>query len=875
MSIKPTKHYQTLRTSAHSKFRIITFSLAVWLNIAPNVPAGTETEAARGVLQRLLPNHADQFILESINSEGGHDFFEIDSREGKIVLRGNNGVSICSALNWYLKYTCHADVTWSGIQLNLPDRLPSVQEKVVRVSPHKYRYFFNYCCFGYSLSWWDWEQWEWMIDWMALNGINMPLAVTGQEATWQAVLKELGLSQQDCDEFLAGPPYLPFGWMGCLDGWGAPISESWIARHAELQKRILERERTLGMTPVMQGFTGHVPPSIKKAFPDAELHKIQWIEWNTYFLDSQDPLFRRIGRLFLEKQTEMFGTNHLYAADTFIEMTPPSNDPGFLSELAKAISGTMTAADPEAVWVMQGWIFYNNAEFWKPPQAEAFLTGAEEGRMILLDLFCDQAPVWKITEAFYGRPWIWCVVQNFGNTIRLGGPLHTINEDIHAAMNDPQSGNLSGIGMIQEGLGYNPVFFDLMTEKAWHREPVDLPVWLQTYAHRRYGTQTEATQQAWQLLLDSVYTDSYRTNSTVVHRPVFRTDGPVWHPYDETKLKRAWELLLSCSDQLGEVDTYQFDLVNITRQVLSNWSSNVLGEVHSAYANNDIGGLRQSADEFLEVLQDLDTLLATREEFLLGRWLEDAKSWGQTKEERNIYEWNARNVITLWGDAESRLHDYARKEWSGLIAGFYLPRWEMFFNDLEISLNEKQAFDADAFEQKMQQWEEHWTHRTDSYSATSKGNIAELVSVLHEKYADKLKANITTNKTATASSVFGDYGPERAVDGVSYNRQSSWQAENYPQWLKIDLLRQYKIDRIRLHLYWDSERYYQYTIETSQDGNTWTMAADMRENKSPAQPGGTLHQFDPIDARFIRVNMLGNSANTGVHIIEVEAFEAQ
>lgn len=40
-----------------------------------------------------------------------------------------------------------------------------------------------------TFAWWDWERWEKEIDWMALQGINMPLAFTGQEAIWQKVFK--------------------------------------------------------------------------------------------------------------------------------------------------------------------------------------------------------------------------------------------------------------------------------------------------------------------------------------------------------------------------------------------------------------------------------------------------------------------------------------------------------------------------------------------------------------------------------------------------------------------------------------------------------------------------------------------------------------
>lgn len=43
------------------------------------------------------------------------------------------------------------------------------------------------CTHSYSFVWWDWARWEWELDWMALNGINLALAWSGQEAIWQRV----------------------------------------------------------------------------------------------------------------------------------------------------------------------------------------------------------------------------------------------------------------------------------------------------------------------------------------------------------------------------------------------------------------------------------------------------------------------------------------------------------------------------------------------------------------------------------------------------------------------------------------------------------------------------------------------------------------
>ncbi len=278
----------------------------------------------RQLLTRIIPSHSRSFILEMIPAAKEQDVFEIESLKDKVVLRGSNNIALCSALNWYLKYFCHADISWCGEQINPGDPLPEVTEKIRRMSPFRYRCFFNYVCFGYTLAWWDWPQWEKLIDWMAMNGINMPLAITGEEAIWQSVLRDLGISEQAVNDFLPGPPYLPFTWLGSLDGFGGPLPAGWIDRHAQLQKKILARERELGMTPALQGFSGHVPPAVREKFPQAKIQKIHWVEWDTWFLEPQDPLFKRIGSAFIEEEIRQFGTDHIYLADTFSEMKPPS-----------------------------------------------------------------------------------------------------------------------------------------------------------------------------------------------------------------------------------------------------------------------------------------------------------------------------------------------------------------------------------------------------------------------------------------------------------------------------------------------------------------------------------------------------------------------
>jgi len=133
---------------------------------------------------------------------------------------------------------------------------------------------------------------------------------------------------------------------------------------------------------------------------------------------------------------------------------------------------------------------------------------------------------------------------------------------------------------------------------------------------------------------------------------------------------------------------------------------------------------------------------------------------------------------------------------------------------------------------------------------------------------------IAVNKPVTASASLATYPPARATDGVAGNLASSWQTDPYPAWLKIDLEKPARIDRIHVFPYWGSGRYYRYTVEVSLDGKTWAQVADLSLNRIPATPEGKDCRFPAREARFVRVNMLHHSLNKGVHLVEVRVFAA-
>jgi hypothetical protein len=133
---------------------------------------------------------------------------------------------------------------------------------------------------------------------------------------------------------------------------------------------------------------------------------------------------------------------------------------------------------------------------------------------------------------------------------------------------------------------------------------------------------------------------------------------------------------------------------------------------------------------------------------------------------------------------------------------------------------------------------------------------------------------IAVNKPVTASASLATHPPSLATDGVANNLQSSWQTDPYPAWLKIDLGKPAKIDRIHVFPYWGMGRFYRYTVEVSLDGKAWGRVADLSKNRRPAASKGDDHRFPARRARYVRVNMLHHSLNKGVHIVEVRVFAA-
>lgn len=244
-----------------------------------------------------------------------------------------------------------------------------------------------------------------------------------------------GLTQAEIDDHFSGPAFFAWQRMGNIRGWAGPLTDHFKLTSSMLQHKIIESLRNLGIAVALPAFAGHVPVAFKRIYPNVSFETVQ--RWNHFpdtfccslFINPLEPLFERVGHLFLNEIIKTYGhNNHIYFSDPFNEVNPSEWSVDYLSKVSHQIYKTMRSVDDDAVWLLQGWMFVHSASLWKSEFIEAFLTAVPQGRMLVLDLQADKSPRYHQTSSFYGQPFIWCMLHNFGGTLGMHGSFDGVNE---------------------------------------------------------------------------------------------------------------------------------------------------------------------------------------------------------------------------------------------------------------------------------------------------------------------------------------------------------------------------------------------------------------------------------------------------------------
>ena len=709
--------------------------IAFMFFIALQMFAATPIE---GLLERIDKGASRKIMTETVRSD--RDFFEITSKNGKPLIRGNNYVSIASGINWYLKYSVGVHLTWNSMHASLPATLPLVQGVERHTTDIKHRYYLNYCTLSYSMAFWDWKRWEQELDWMALHGINLCLDIVGTDVVWRNVLLKLGYTKDEANEFVAGPAFQAWWLMNNLEGWGGPNSDNWYQQRERLQKQIMKRMKELGINVCLPGYSGMVPHDAKERLG---LDVADPGKWNDYkrpaFLQPTSKRFAEIASIYYKEQQRLYGKADFYSMDPFHE---GGNAGGVdLRKAGEAIMGAMKAVNPNAVWVVQAW---------GACPYPSMIKHLKNGDMLVLDLYSENRPQWGNSEStwyrkegFNGHDWAFCMLLNFGGNVGMFGKLQHVVDEYYKARCSSFKSTMKGVGLTMEGIENNPVMYELVSELPWRDAKFSWKEWLHDYVEARYGNINNAkVHDAWLLLARSVYGAGAKIveqgchESVLCARPaldVYQVSS--WSEmeefYNPDDVIRAARLMVEASHEVKANDNFRYDLVDVTRQAIAEQARYVYDEIVAAYKAKDRKMFDYTTKRFLDILLQQDRLLSSMPDFMVGGWIRSARNLGQNEQERNHYEWNARVQITTWGNRSAAerggLREYAHKEWNGVLADFYYPRWKAYFEALAATLDGKPMKQLDFYAM-----DEKWTLLHNVYPYEAQGNPVEFAQTAFE-----------------------------------------------------------------------------------------------------------------------------------------------
>jgi len=347
------------------------------------------------------------------------------------------------------------------------------------------------------------------------------------------------------------------------------------------------------------------------------------------------------------------------------------------------------------------------------------------------------------------------MLHNFGGNPGMWGNLTHVLTQPHLDRGAGSDNTMDGVGITMEAIGQNYVMYEAILEARWRTEPIPARQWLNDYVQRRYGEKigkSTEVQNAWVILESVVYCAPTHNVSYVEDVPCIRdlTDETLYRvdPLNKPVAKKdvrgslddlwtAWKLLLSSNVAAlgaGKVDPFNHDVVDLGVNVLTNEFTLRLHDFYAAIKAKNLADVKTYGAQLLELIEDMDKLLASDNYYLLGKWIADARTLaGANQTEADLYEFNARNQLTLWGP-DGNINDYARKSWAGLYGDYYLTRYQMFVQDVIAAVAAGKDFDQGAYNTKCLAYEKQWQNSKTVYPSQSTGNTLDIAVSLALKY---------------------------------------------------------------------------------------------------------------------------------------------
>ncbi len=741
-----------------------------------------------------------KFVLDpSINSK--NEAFVIGGENGKVLIKGTTLSAITTGIGWYLQNIAHINISWNSLNEKTVSgdayadlsSIPVPKAEEVHTSDAMYRYYLNTCAFGYSMTSWTWKRWQQEIDWMALHGINMPLQLVGLEEVWRSFLtmedgngkRKYGYTDEEAKAFVAGPAFIAWWAMNNLEGWGGTAAgtksggtwegaggvqdDAWYTRQKNLAKQICDRQRELGMQPVIPGWSGMVPTNF--ASKSGYTTRGNGGNWAGDFvrpllLSVSNANYAEIAADYYTCLHEVMGESQYYSMDPFHE----GGGAGTMEDY-EAMYAAMEAAKPGSQWVIQQWQ-------WSSTQRYS-LTAVPAGRLVVLDLFSDGSPAFDNYSGYAPQDAVFCAIPNFGGRSGIMARLTNLTDNYFLYKGKYSS--IKGIGAAPEAIEQTPVTYDLIFQLPWmNGVKPDVAEWVSNYSIARYGVVNDEIQEAWSLLrqgplnygadgIQGPVEDVWAAKPNLTAKPASYW-GKTMNNAIGTYTKARHQMLIDATYKLisqssviapGTIyeSNYNYDLVEFGGGVLADYAYYLLLGINEAKTASNTALYEARRDAFLQLILDVDAFKGTNLNFRLGKWTQEARDAageviGATTATPDWYEYNnARTIVSTWSSPATNLNDYSYRSWQGLMKDLYYPRWKHYFD------NNCTSADYDYFAWNWAHGKEHYVGQTavsnvalragqkghtSTYTREPEGNTLEKAKEVLGKYIIPVVSNTGT-----------------------------------------------------------------------------------------------------------------------------------
>ncbi len=648
-----------------------------------NIPDNLNEKCLKDLILRVTKreDYKDKFDFKKI-SDSDTDCYSIYDEGEKIVIEASNTVAAAVAFNYYLTEKCASYFGPLTKNINLPENPPEVGEKHTEKSVFVYRYFMNYCTYGYTYLFAGWEEFERLIDWLALSGVNLMFNIVGHEAVERDMLIDLGYTKEEATAYIAGPAYMPWQWLGNMTSFAGNLPDWWFEKQKKLGQKMNERLRQFGIGIMAPGFFGLVPLDFKEKFPESSpLEQGSWCDAfeRQPLLTDTDKMFDKVADAFYKKTKEYFGEINYFAGDPFHE--GGLTDGVDLTAYAKKVLGKMKQHAENGVWFFQSWGLNPRKEI---------LDGFEKDDVLIGYLKADKAP--KDFKDYGGYPWLYLSVPNYGGTRKLDGYIKGFLSDPFEIAKRPER-RFAGIGMAPEAVELDEIVFDLISRTSIRKEKIEPLEYIKSSLNSRYSLASDNLVNAYKILLDEVYAvgkdNTYKgRESALCSRPALNVHtvsywAAVTDWYNSDTVLKVLNLMLSEYESLKDNECYRLDITELARQLNAELAHEYIDLFSDAFKNKDRETFEKYTEKFLGHFDNTDALMGLNDKTRLDSWVMRAENYSEDEEQKANFRFNARNLILLWASKEGSfwLRDYAYREWNGMMP-HYKKRWERFIKEL-------------------------------------------------------------------------------------------------------------------------------------------------------------------------------------------------